>query len=189
MLCHYEYSGPVATNRERALDAAIELLGTEGTRALTHLRVDERAGLPRGSTSNHFRTRAALLEGVSRHMVASELSSVRAAMEPASVEEFVDGLVELFEFLVGPNRMVTSARMALLVEASHDVAVRAALVEGRRVMREPAVGAFEALGAPDPRLAVDTMAVCFEGLFLHELARHAEVDPRPVIDRVVRACL
>lgn len=39
----------------------IELLGTQGLRALTHGRVDARAGLPRGSTSNHFRTRQALL--------------------------------------------------------------------------------------------------------------------------------
>ena len=54
---------PAAT-RERALDAAVELLGVHGLRALTHARVDERAGLPLGSTSNWFRTRRALLGGV-----------------------------------------------------------------------------------------------------------------------------
>ena len=36
----------------RVLEAAVELLGTEGLRSLTHARVDERAGLPKGSTSN-----------------------------------------------------------------------------------------------------------------------------------------
>jgi DNA-binding transcriptional regulator YbjK len=53
-----------AGTRERGLDAAVELLGAEGVRALTHARVDERAGLPPGSTSNWFRTRRALLGGV-----------------------------------------------------------------------------------------------------------------------------
>jgi hypothetical protein len=74
VICHYVYSDPVASTKVRALDAAIELLGTEGLRALTHVRVDLRAGLPKGSTSNYFRTRAALLltasSGVSCHWSA-----------------------------------------------------------------------------------------------------------------------
>ena len=53
-----------ATTRNRALEAAVELLGAEGVRALTHARIDDRAGLPSGSTSNSFRTRRALLGGV-----------------------------------------------------------------------------------------------------------------------------
>ena len=48
------------TSKTRALDAAIDLLGTQGLRALAHTRVDERASLPKGSTSNYFRTRQAL---------------------------------------------------------------------------------------------------------------------------------
>ena len=55
----------MTSTRTRALDAAIELLGTKGLRALTHARIDERAGIPRGSTSNYFRTRAQLVTGVS----------------------------------------------------------------------------------------------------------------------------
>ena len=84
MTCHYDYSGGVTSNRERALDAAVELLGTQGVRALTHLRVDERAVLPRGSTSNCFRTRAALLQGVVQHMLDAELPAVGAALLPTS---------------------------------------------------------------------------------------------------------
>ena len=39
-------------------------MGTQGLRALAHTRVDERAGLPKGSTSNYFRTDQALLSGI-----------------------------------------------------------------------------------------------------------------------------
>ena len=52
-------SGPTAANVLTATDG-----GTAGLRALTHNRVDERAALPRGSTSNYFRTREALILGI-----------------------------------------------------------------------------------------------------------------------------
>ena len=64
--------------------------GTEGLRSLTHVRVDERAGLPKGSTSNHFRTRAALLEGVLEWMLDTELPEVGAATAPETVDELVE---------------------------------------------------------------------------------------------------
>jgi len=65
--------------KTRALDAAIDLVGTHGLRALTHARVDERAELPKGSTSNYFRTRAALLSGVVDRIVEREMAEVGAA--------------------------------------------------------------------------------------------------------------
>ena len=71
---------PAAT-RERALQAAVELLGAEGVRALSHARVDERAGLPPGTTSNWFRTRRALLGGVVDWIAERE----RADFDPAAM--------------------------------------------------------------------------------------------------------
>jgi AcrR family transcriptional regulator len=177
------------SNRQRVLDAAVDLLGREGVRALTHLRIDERAGLPKGTASNHFRTRAALLKGVGDTMVASELPEVTRAFMPATADDLVDELVALFDFMTGPNRILTSARMAMIVEASHDEELRSTLASGRAMMERTVAPAFAALGARDPQLATDALAACFEGLFLHRLARHADIDPRPVIDLVVRAGL
>jgi DNA-binding transcriptional regulator YbjK len=180
----------VTTNRERALDAAIELLGTEGLRALTHGRVDTRAGLPKGSTSNYFRTRAALLEGVVQHMLDIEAPAVgRAVLAPDSPEELVDELVRFYEFLTGPSRTMTTARMALLVEASHDAALRAALAQGRAALEQLIVPALVRLGAADPKAATDALAVCFEGLYLHRIGRHADPDARSVFELVVRSAL
>ena len=51
---------------------AVAVVGERGIRALSHTRVDERAGLPKGSTSNWFRTRSALLAGVVSHIAESE---------------------------------------------------------------------------------------------------------------------
>ena len=178
------------SNRERALAAAVELLGSEGLRSLTHARVDDRAGLPKGSTSNHFRTRAALLDGVLGWMVDSELPQVdSASRSPETVEEFVDSLVTVYEFMTGPNRTVTTARMVLLMEAAHDPALREALTRGRAAMEAALLPTLVRLGARDPQLALAAVAACFEGLFLHDIGRHATPEPRPVLDLVVRAAV
>jgi AcrR family transcriptional regulator len=180
----------VRSNRERALAAAVELLGTEGLRSLTHVRVDDRAGLPKGSTSNYFRTRAALLDGVLGWMLDRELPEVdSASRSPATVEELVESLVKVYEFMMGPNRTVTTARMVLLMEAAHDPALREALARGRAAMAAALLPTLARLGARDPQLALDAVAGCFEGLFLHDIGRHAVIEPRPVLELVVRAAV
>lgn len=70
--------------RTTVLDAAIELLGTEGLRALTHRRVDSIADVPAGSTSNYFRTRQALVEGVLDRLLERDRVDVAALAGAAS---------------------------------------------------------------------------------------------------------
>lgn len=60
---------PNAEERRRELcDAAIEVLSEDGGRGLTHRNVEQRAGLPDGTTSSYFPTRAALLRGVAERV-------------------------------------------------------------------------------------------------------------------------
>lgn len=175
--------------RSRAVDAAIELLGTEGVRALTHVRVDERAGLPKGSTSNYFRSRQALLSGVVDRVVERELPAVGVAFSPSSPDEFVGALCALFEHSTSVNRTVTTARLMLFMEASHNAALREALSRGREAMEAVGVAAMAQLGARDPRAAGMAVAACFEGAVLHRIGRHDPTDPRPIFTLVVRGAL
>jgi AcrR family transcriptional regulator len=178
----------VTTTQERVLNAAIDLLGTEGLRALTHTRIDAKAGVPKGSTSNYFRTRAALLEGVVDWMVKLELPAVGIAYAPDSPGELANALCGLFEEMTGPDhRTMTSARLVLLMEASHDSAVREALGRGRSAMEELVIPSVTRLGAPDPKLAANALAACFEGLFLQRIARHADVDAKSILHTMVGA--
>ena len=87
----------MATTKERALDAALALVGEQGIRALTHARVDERAGLPKGSTSNWFRTRDALLTGVAVWLAESERADFAAAKIPPvdTPAQLVDALCDM----------------------------------------------------------------------------------------------
>lgn len=179
----------MTSTRELALDAAIELVGTEGLRALTHGRVDRRAGLPRGSTSNYFRTRSALLTGVVDWIVQRELSQVGAATSVAPDASFVDGLCELFEYVTRQNRSMTAARLVLFMEASHNPALREAVSHGRTAMEASMTAALERLGAPDVATAAAALMATLEGLILHRIVRHDDSDPRPVLELVVRAAL
>ena len=120
--------------RDRALDAAIELLGTQGLKALTHRRIDQKAHLPPGSTSNYFRTRDALLTGVADAIIEREMAGARPAFAPTSVDEFIDALVALFDHITRDQRTVTTARLVLFMEASHDPALREALWRGRALI-------------------------------------------------------
>src|ERR1700758_2948794 len=58
-----------AQRRRRELcDAAIQVLAEHGSRGLSHPRVDRQAGVPNGTTSYYYRTRAALLRGVAERV-------------------------------------------------------------------------------------------------------------------------
>src|SRR4051812_22609138 len=106
------YSGPMPPTKDRALQAALELLGTGGIRALTHARVDARAGLPRGSTSNYFRTRSALLVGAVEELGAREASEVAAALPPDSAGGLLEVLCAQFRAATTEGRELTAARFA-----------------------------------------------------------------------------
>jgi DNA-binding transcriptional regulator YbjK len=179
----------VTTPRARALDAAIDLLATEGLRALTHARVDERAGIPKGSTSNYFRTRAALVRGVADALLEHDLSRAGVVFAPASAGEMVEGLAGLFEYLTVVARTHTTARLMLFMEASHDATLREVLTQGRTAMEAALVAALARLGATDPVAGAAAIAACSEGLILHRIARHDTSDPRPALELVVTAAL
>ncbi|KJK44109.1 hypothetical protein UK23_30645 [Lentzea aerocolonigenes] len=177
------------TNRDRALAAAVELLGTEGLRGLTHARVDDRADLPKGSTSNYFRSRAALLDGVVDWMVRSETPQIESTFKPGSAEELIDQLCRLYGFMTGPNAVMVKARMVLWVEAATNPQVRQALLRGRATMASMLVPALAGLGARDPLAASDTLGACVQGLFLQQFARGEALDPRPLVEIIVRGAL
>ena len=180
----------MTANRTRALDAAVELLGTSGIRSLTHARVDERAGLPKGSTSNHFRTRRALVHGVADRIAELERPQLaNTVASPSSVDEFVDGMVAFLDHVTTTNRIQTTARLALLLEASHDPDVRDTLASIRAPMVSAMVVTMATLGARDPHKAAWTVVACSEGLLLHRIARSDPPDPRPILHLATEAAI
>ncbi len=68
---------------ELIADTALAPLAERGMRGLSHRAVDEAAGLPQGSTSDHARTRAALLEAAVHRLALRESQTADASGTPA----------------------------------------------------------------------------------------------------------
>ncbi|MCK0116056.1 TetR family transcriptional regulator [Isoptericola sp. CG 20/1183] len=178
---------PPAT-RDRGLEAAVELLGAEGVRALTHARVDERAGLPPGSTSNWFRTRRALLGGVVDWIAERERADFApAALAVSDVAELAEGLCAMTEQQAGPFAVRTRARYALFLELADDPELGAPLRQQRRQFERWTEEMVRAVGIADPQPATRALMALCDGLLLHRLTVDPELDVRPAVERAVRA--
>ena len=154
-------------------------MGTQGLRALTHTRVDERASLPKGSTSNYFRTRQALLSGVANRLLELDRQAAGAAFMPASAEEFVEALCRLFDHMTRVNPIPSTARLVLFMEGSHNSSLREDLSRGRETAESVVVVALARLGARDPTTAATTVAACYEGSCFTALPTIRQTHARP----------
>lgn len=181
----------MAATRDRALQAAVELLGTEGVRALSHARVDARADLPPGSTSNWFRTRRALIVGVVDWMAERE----RAEFDPVGVpvqptpEALIEGLCAVIELQTGPFAVRTRARYALFLELASDPQLGAPLRRQRLEFERWTEELVTAAGIPEPKPAARALMALGDGLMLHRLTVDPGLDVRPVVERSVRSLI
>ena len=177
-----------AATRQRALEAAVELLGEDGVRALTHARVDERAELPPGSTSNWFRTRRALLAGLVDWIAETERADFDSpVLEVTGVDGLVEGLCAVVELLSGPFATRTRARYALFLELSDDPELGEPLRRQHREFEQWTERMVTAVGIPDPVPATRAVMALGDGLLLHRLTVDPTLDMRPAIERTVRA--
>ncbi|GAB2835090.1 TetR family transcriptional regulator [Microbacterium insulae] len=181
----------MTTTRERSLDAAVELVGTHGIRALTHARVDAQAHLPRGSTSNHFRTRSALLAGVAAWIAEQETRDLSAALSRPFDD--LDGFVETFstaiELLTGPYAVRTRARYALFLEAAGDPDVYGPMHAQREGMATWSRNLLTSLGARHPETATRAFMAFADGIALHRLSVDPQAPVRESVAVAVRGCL
>ena len=181
-------SGHAATNRDRALRAALQIVGDQGIRALTHGRVDSTAGLPAGSTSNHFRTRAALIHATVDHLASVEQDAFAVGKRPQTVEELVDALVGFIQDAGGPLRQLTVARFVFFVEGFHDAQVRDALARARARIEAWAAQTLEALGFTYPFAAARRILTHVDGTIFQRLTFGDLSDVRNDVEALIRSC-
>jgi DNA-binding transcriptional regulator YbjK len=113
--------------RTMLCDTAIQLLADEGVKGLSHPKVDQRAGLPAGSTSFYFRTRAALLLATTQRVCELDLVDLSAILHPradASTEAGPQAISPLAALIVSsarePRLSRTKARIELILQANRD---------------------------------------------------------------------
>ena len=163
----------MSNRREHLLDAAIQVLGERGVRALTHRAVDAQARVSAGSTANYFSTREALFAAIVERFSERErqnFDDLAVTMSVATPAEFGRAMGAFARDSVGPNRTLTLSRYALLVESANNPGLREQMaITGARV------GAWvtnwlRLVGATDPDRHVHVLGNYLTGLVLHQLA-------------------
>jgi DNA-binding transcriptional regulator YbjK len=108
--------------RRELCDAAIQVLAEHGSRGLTHGQVDRCAGVPEGTTSYYYRTRAALLRGVGTRIAEIDVANLQSVIDEAldPLSPFAH-LAELTMMQAdGPGLMLNRARHELVLGAVRD---------------------------------------------------------------------
>lgn len=178
----------MADRRTLLLDAALELVGTQGMRGLTHRAVDAAADLPPGSTSNYFRTREALVLGIVERFIVREREMATGPLDQVdpTPEGVAEALGRFVDRALGPDRMVTLARYAILVETAQNPGLREGMASGADRVDTWALGILTRVGSRDPQRDLGVLANYVTGLVLHELALPStDLDARGRIRSVI----
>lgn len=172
-----------APRAELIADTALALLAERGMRGLTHRAVDEAAGLPQGSTSNHARTRQALLEAAVRRLAEREaavLTVTEMPVAPGGGGDLLDALTLALHRYLTDHSALLVARYELALEATRRPELREFYDRAGSRFRGPLSALMADAGSPEPeRHALSLVAWC-EGLMFSCAAGsyHAAVPSR-----------
>ena len=181
---------PNPERRAQILDAAIGILADEGVGGLTHRQVDDRAGVPAGTTSNYFRTRQALLEATAARTV--DLHWQRVKFLQAAIGSLTrDGVKALLTRMISdPDeqaRRYTLARFELFMEGTRRPRLRPFLAELQAAAVKSATLIFEAAGFTPTAQQMDELSRLLNGYVFSQLTIPGEDDPAGLVDRLLSA--
>ncbi|MDO9352365.1 MAG: hypothetical protein Q7T55_01630 [Solirubrobacteraceae bacterium] len=157
-------------------DSALAVIAESGMRGMTHLAIDERAGLPKGSTSYYCRKRVDLLALALDRLFEIDRVELEAAAAKLTTgaphsEEFVTQTVAevVVGWLTEPRRSITYARFELFLAVAHEPELQ----EANKAHMLAMLDLFMTVGASiDPPKAVEqvvTTAMICDGLMLSVL--------------------
>lgn len=164
---------PPDPNRPRIIaDAVLRVLAEEGTKGLTHRRVDCEAGLPIGSTIHHAPMRSDLFTiAVNRlnEMTLSDLKAFRAEVFGSgeiTTQSIAHRMVELWRAAIEPERFYRlRAEMAVIYSHEHQKSVQGLFQPQLDEMRKFWADAFTVLGVLDPERASFEFVLWNRGIF------------------------
>ena len=174
------------TRRRSIADGGLTVLATDGSRGLTHRAVDLVAGVPVGTTSNYFRSRDALIEGlverIGERLAPSDDDLARRSAEQPSRELFADYVRDIVRRLTD-DRDVTLALFELRLESSRRPEVAALLGAWQRAGFDADVAFNTAAGLPGGRREIALFHYAIDGLLLDRLT--SPIDPDTSTDEIV----
>lgn len=169
-------------------DAAVSVLATSGIHRLTHRTVDTRAEVPEGTTSNHFRSRSALLEAAARRLLAEHEADLHAPagwLASSDVPAVLAALVDAREPAVRRRYL---AYYELMLEATREPRLGEVLRQVRGASVERIGRLLDVAGLAVPPERLDWLASALTGLALDRLALQRPEGPvEPRVEALLRA--
>lgn len=181
-----------AKRRIEIADAALAVLGSEGSRGLTHRAVDEAVGLPAGSASNYFRTREALLEAAARRHLELDmppaelleaLTNDKTPLSRAELKALILGALE--PVLAEAARGRLAARYELTLESARRAELHAVMDELRRTVAELTAIALRRSGCKQPDLHARHLIVVLDGISVDQVGATTPTLDRPAIEQLI----
>jgi DNA-binding transcriptional regulator YbjK len=172
-----------ADRRAVIADAVIAVLAERGSRGLTHRAVDEVAGLPPGSTSYYFRSRAELLAAAVPRLAELDLAALDVPADPRERLVLILG-----DALHGEGRRRTLARYELVLEAGRRPEIHRALATGTERLLEGVAGLFPATPPEEARTRARDVLAFVDGLLLANVTspEHERQSPAELADALAR---
>jgi AcrR family transcriptional regulator len=185
--------------RTEIADAALAVLGAEGSRGLTHRAVDEAAGLPAGSASNHFRTREALLEAAARRHAELDLPPAAEVQEVSETEVTLSWeqvrallLANLDRILEPSGRPLLTARYELALESTRRPSLHEVMDDSRQRFAGLAEMLLRAGGCADPEAHSRQLIALMDGITVDHLQETSRTLDRAgieqLLDRFLSTC-
>jgi hypothetical protein len=154
--------------------------------------VDQAAGLPEGSTSNVFRSRAALLEGTLAHHASLDLAAAgpvpeEAAPLPSVSREDAAALVAAGAAGVLDRRSHNVARFELLLEGTRREELQEPIAQARAQFAKRTRALLRATGCESPERHARQLLAMLDGFLLAGFyGPEAAVDADDLTDAVER---
>ncbi|OBF13454.1 hypothetical protein A5730_02770 [Mycobacterium sp. ACS4054] len=182
---------PNPERRAQLLDAAIDILADVGVGGLTHRQVDDRAGLPAGTTSNYFRTRQSLLEATAARTVElhwRRVDALRAAIGSLTRDGVKALMTQLLSVPDEQFRRFTLARFELFMEGTRRPELRPFLKDLQAAAVKSATLVFEAAGyTPEPEQMEELSRLLNGYVFSNLTIGAAPGDPAGLVHRLLGA--
>lgn len=172
--------------RRGIADAGLTVLAREGSRGLTHRAVDVAADVPIGTTSNYFRTREALIEGlvdrIGERLAPTPEDLARRAQVAPSRDLFADYIRDIVRRLTDA-RDVTLALFELRLESTRRPELAALLGAWQRAGFDADVAFNTSAGLPGGHREIALFHYAIEGLLWDRLT--TSIDPDTATDDII----
>ncbi|MDE1915267.1 MAG: TetR family transcriptional regulator [Sphingomonadales bacterium] len=161
-----------ADRRAAIADAAIDILGEQGSRGLTHRAIDKHLGYPEGTTSAYFRRREDLVVVTIKALFDADFRRInllfdtllaREAVDLASVAQWFARMLAAVRQEQGPVRMLARYECFLMAKRNPDTDRLLRASFDLRTERTEEV--FRRLGAANARRAAIQFEILLRGAF------------------------